>query len=136
MLDKRVIALLIVLLVTAAAIGTVAYYALRPGQPYRSLITYQWEPPPNTNTTAPFTTNGKQWYVEWTFVSYYLVSSTLTVSVRDATTNALVDQANLTSQQRIHYFNEQGRFYLSIELNNATNLQGTQLVIVNVSEQT
>jgi len=134
-LDKRLTAFIIIVIVAAALIGTVAYYALRPGQQYHSLITYQWEPPPNTNATAPFTTNGKQWYVEWTWISYYLVSSTLTVSVRDATTNALVDQANLTSQQRIHYFNEQGRFYQSIELNNATNLQGTQLVIVNVSEQ-
>jgi len=87
-----------------------------------------------TNTTGPFTTNGKKWYVEWASVSYDMVSSSLEVSVRDASTNALVDQANLTNQQPTHYFNEQGKFYLSLQVNNATNLEGGQLVLVDVWE--
>jgi hypothetical protein len=94
----------------------------------------QWETPPMTNTTAPFTTNGKQWYVDWTFVSYDLVSSSLDVSVRDASTDALIDLANLTNQQPKHYFNEQGKFYLSIKVNNATNLEGGQFVLIDVWE--
>lgn len=87
-----------------------------------------------TNATAAFTTNGKQWYVEWTYVSYNLVSSSLQVSVRDASTNALVDQANLTNQQPTHYFNEKGKFYLSLQLNNATTLEEGQLILVDVWE--
>ena len=132
--ERRLIALILLLVVSAMIIGTVTYYTLQAGTHYRPIMTYQWEPPPTTNTTAPFTTNGKQWYVEGTLASYDLVSSSLEVSVRDASTNAVVDQANLTNQQPRHYFNEQGTFYLSIEVNNATNLEGGQLVLVDVWE--
>jgi hypothetical protein len=132
--ERRLVALIIIIIVSVTIIGTVAYYALQPSEHYHSLLMFQWEPPPMTNTTAPFTTNGKQWYVEWTFVSYYLVSSSLGVSVRDASTNALVDQANLTNQQPRHYFNERGKFYLTIKVDNATNLEGGQLVLVDVWE--
>ena len=132
--EKRVVALIITLIVSVTIIGTVSYYALQPGEHYYSLLMFQWEYPSMSNTTAPFVINGKQWYVECTFASYDLVSSALDVSVRNASTDALVDQANLTNQQPKHYFNEQGKFYLSIEVNNPTNLEGGQLVLVDVWE--
>ncbi|MGD0977564.1 MAG: hypothetical protein ABR962_00315 [Candidatus Bathyarchaeia archaeon] len=131
-MERRLIVVIILLIVSVTTVGMVAYYALQPSEHYHPLLLYQWEPPPMTNTTTPFTTTGKQWYIEWTFATYHLVSSSLDVSVRKASNDALVEKVTLTSQQPKHYFNEQGTFYLTIMVNNATNLEGEQLVLVDV----
>lgn len=128
-MKTRLVALIIVLIISVAMISTFAYYAFQPSQQYYPLMTTQWETPPITNTTAPFTITGKEWYVHWTFVSYGLVSSSLDVSVRNASTNAVVEDVTLTNAQPMHYFNTQGTFYLSIRLNNATNVFQNQILV-------
>jgi hypothetical protein len=86
-----------------------------------------------TSTTANFTITGRQWFVERSFVSYSLVSSSIDISVEQASTDALVAHATLTDEQPRAYFTVKGTFYLSISVNNATDV-GQHVLLVSIWE--
>jgi hypothetical protein len=134
--ERWLVAFIIVLIVSAvsaAIICAVLYYGFPPSEQYYLDVQHQFTAPPMTSTTAPFTITGKEWYVDWTYASYTLVPSSLDVWVRNASTDAPVEHVTLTNEQHTAHFDVQGRFYLSITLNNATNVE-QRLLLVDIWE--
>jgi hypothetical protein len=132
--ERWVVAFIIVGIVFVTILSVAYYYVYQPTEQYYLVIQHRWRTPPMTNTTAPFTISGKKWYVELGYASYSLINASLDISITDASTNALIEQATLTNEQRTHYFNVQGNFYLSMKLNNATNVDTYSWILVTVWE--
>jgi hypothetical protein len=132
-LKKWFLALAICAIGVTVSIAAVIHFASQTPEQYFLTLQHQWKIPPLTSTTANFTITGKQWYVDWNFASYSLISSSMDLSVQNASTNALVEHVTLTNEQRRAYFDVKGTFYLSLRLNNTTDL-GQPLILVNIWE--
>lgn len=132
-MEKWFIALVIGSIVVIAIVVAVVHFGSQPPEQYSLVLQHQWSTPPMTSTTANFTITGRQWFIERRFVSYSSVSSSMDILVQNASTNALVENVTLTDEQPRAYVAVKGNFYLSIRMNNATDL-GQQLVLVNIWE--
>ena len=125
-------AFIVVLALCAVIVGAAAYYVYQPKSgSYHYVMQYRWNVPPTSVTTDAFTIGGEQWYVQWSYVGNRLWDS-LDISVRDANTNALVQEVVNSTGQFKHYFDMNGTFVLSLTLNNPQNIEPSDQITISV----